>query len=111
VDATRPAALQVQTTLGDRGVAATIAQTLVDERLAACVQVVGPIESTYRWKGAVEVATEWLLLVKTTEDVWPALAKRVADLHPYREPELIAVPVVAGSEGYLRWVREGVRAA
>lgn len=100
--------LQVQTTVDDRGVAASIAQALVDERLAACVQVLGPIESTYRWEGAVEVATEWLLLVKTTEEAWPALSARIRALHPYRQPELIALPVARGSDGYLGWLRSEV---
>ena len=106
--ARRAGTLQVQTTVVERGVAESIARTLVEERLAACVQVLGPIESTYRWEGAVELATEWLLLIKTTQDAWPALEARIAALHPYREPELIALPVAHGSAGYLGWVRSEV---
>lgn len=109
MEATRSGVLQVQTTVDDRGVATSIARALVDERLAACVQVLGPIESTYRWEGAVEGASEWLLLVKTTDDAWPTLSARLATLHPYREPEVIALPVTRGSEGYLGWVRGEVR--
>ena len=108
MEGTRSGVLQVQTTVDDRGAAASIARALVDERLAACVQVLGPIESTYRWEGVVEVATEWLLLVKTTEDAWPAVLARVAALHPYREPEVIALPVARGSDGYLGWLRSEV---
>lgn len=108
MEATGSGILQVQTTVDDRGMAASIARTLVAEHLAACVQVLGPIESTYRWENAVEVATEWLLLVKTTADAWPALATRLAALHPYREPELIALPVAHGSEGYVGWLRSEV---
>lgn len=108
VETTVSGVLQVQTTVNDRGVAASIARMLVDECLAACVQVLGPIESTYRWEHGIEVATEWLLLAKTTADAWPALATRLAALHPYREPELIALPVVHASEGYAGWLRSEV---
>jgi periplasmic divalent cation tolerance protein len=100
--------LQVQTTVPAESDGERIAAHLVDARLAACVQVVGPIRSTYRWQGQVEEAEEWLLLVKTTAAAWPAVAEAIAALHPYEEPELVAVPVVAGSAGYLDWVEGSV---
>jgi len=100
--------LQVQTTVPSESDGERIAAHLVDGRLAACVQVVGPIRSTYRWRGRVEEAEEWLLLVKTTTARYPAVAAAIGSLHPYAEPELIALPVVAGSKGYLAWVAESV---
>jgi periplasmic divalent cation tolerance protein len=81
-----------------------IAAHLVDRRLAACVQVLGPVRSTFRWQGRVDEAEEWLLLVKTTAARYGAVAAAIAELHPYDEPELIALPAVDGSPGYLGWV-------
>jgi len=100
--------VQVQTTLDDRDAADAMARSLVDERLSACVQVLGPITSRYRWHGRVDVATEWLLLVKTTAARYPGAERRIRELHPYDEPEIVALPVTAGSAGYLRWVAESV---
>lgn len=85
-----------------------IAHALVEERLAACVNVLPPIQSIYRWKGAVESAKEVLLLAKTTGHAFPALRDRIVELHSYEVPEVIAVPVVKGLEAYLSWVREQV---
>jgi periplasmic divalent cation tolerance protein len=103
--------LQVQTTVPSEADGERIAAYLVDGRLAACVQVVGPIRSTYRWQGRVDEAEEWLLLVKTTAARYPAVAAAIGALHPYDEPELIALPVVAGSRGYLDWVIDSVAPA
>ncbi len=99
---------QVSTTLPDRALADRVAAELVGERLAACAQVVGPVTSTYRWEGRVETAEEWYCHLKTTEDRLPALEARIRQLHPYEVPEIIAVPIVAGSPAYLRWIRESV---
>jgi periplasmic divalent cation tolerance protein len=85
--------------------ASDIARRLVDERLAACVQVGGPITSTYRWHDAVETATEVLLVAKTREDHLPELTERVRALHPYEVPEITAVPIVGGLGDYLDWIR------
>jgi periplasmic divalent cation tolerance protein len=76
----------------------------VAERLAACVQVVGPIHSVYRWQGALENATEWLLLVKTTSERFGALRDAVVARHPYDVPEVVAVPIEAGLPEYLGWI-------
>ncbi len=100
--------LQVQTTVPSEADGERIAAHLVDGRLAACVQVIGPIRSTFRWQGRVDGAEEWLLLVKTTETRYPAVAAEIAALHPYDEPEIVALPVVAGSAGYLDWVAASV---
>lgn len=101
--------VQLQTTLDSEAAASRIADTLVAEQLAACVQVLGPVRSTYRWQGALERADEWLCLIKTTDDALPILVPRLKALHPYDTPEIIVIPVVGGSEGYLEWVRQEVR--
>ncbi len=100
---------QVTTTVATREAAERIAAALVAERLAACVQVAGPIASTYRWQGAVERATEWYCHCKTTRARYPALEMRLRELHPYETPEIIAVPIVAGLPAYLAWIEECVR--
>ena len=81
-----------------------IARALVEERLAACVNVLPGVRSVYRWKGAVEEASEVLLIAKTRADRSAALASRVRALHPYELPEVVALPVTDGSRAYLRWV-------
>ena len=96
---------QVSTTLDSEAAAATMAAALVEERLAACVQVLGPVRSTYRWQGTVEQATEWLCLAKTAGARLPALLARVRALHGYTVPEIVATPIVDGDPGYLDWVR------
>ncbi|MEA2702709.1 MAG: periplasmic divalent cation tolerance protein [Actinomycetota bacterium] len=96
--------LQVVTTTASREEADAISLALVEARLAACVQVVGPIESRYRWDGGVEVAQEWLCLAKTTGSRYPQMEATIRELHSYDVPEIVAVPVVMGSEPYLRWV-------
>ncbi len=96
----------VLVTAGDAGEAARIGRTLVEERLAACANVVGPIRSVYRWQGAVEEAAEHLLLVKARADDLPALEARVRALHSYQVPEVLALPVAAGSAAYLAWLAQ-----
>lgn len=88
-----------------------IGRVLVEERLAACVNVVPGLRSVYRWKGAVETADEALLLIKTTAGAFEALAARVRALHPYTLPEVIALPLAAGLAAYLAWIDEGTAAA
>jgi periplasmic divalent cation tolerance protein len=98
--------LQITTTIGARHDAERIAAELVSRRLAACVQISGPIQSTYRWQGAVETAEEWLCTAKTSRAQFVAIQAVVKQLHPYEVPELIATPIVAGSEAYLKWLGE-----
>jgi periplasmic divalent cation tolerance protein len=100
--------LQVSTTTGMREIAERIAVELVDRRLAACAQVSGPIVSTYRWEGKIETAEEWVCTAKTTRESVAAIEEVLARLHPYELPELVAVPIVGGSEAYLKWVAEQV---
>lgn len=83
---------------------ADLARALVDERLAACVNVVPGVRSFYRWEGRVQEDAEVLLLVKTRADRGPALAARVRDLHPYELPEVLELSASGGSRAYLEWV-------
>lgn len=85
-----------------------LARTLVGEQLAACVNRIGPVHSTYRWQGAVETANESLLLIKTTVRRYPMLERRLRELHPYEVPEIVAVPIERGLPAYLAWVRDSV---
>ena len=96
--------IQVITTAGTKADAQRIARALVEKRLAGCVQVVGPITSTYWWQGEVETAEEWLCLIKTRADLYEQLEAAVKEVHPYDVPEILAVPVVAGSRDYLDWL-------
>ncbi|MGO8747303.1 MAG: divalent-cation tolerance protein CutA [Thermoguttaceae bacterium] len=106
-----PQYIQVLTTTGRNDDAERIATMLVDERLAACVQVLGPIGSTYRWKNEIENAQEWLCLIKTRMDLYAEVEKAIRAAHPYEEPEIVAVPIVTGSASYLAWIEKEVRPA
>jgi periplasmic divalent cation tolerance protein len=103
--------IQVATTVGSMEEARRLAEALVDRRLAACVQVLGPIVSRYRWRGEVEEAEEWQCLAKTEAALYPEVEAAIRAAHSYDEPEILATPVVAGSEGYLGWVSENVEGA
>lgn len=96
--------IQVTTTAEKREDADHIARVLVEKRLAGCVQVLGPITSVYRWKGKVETAGEWLCLIKSRQELYGAVEATIRSLHPYETPEIIAMPVIAGSCDYLRWL-------
>jgi periplasmic divalent cation tolerance protein len=94
-------------TVGGRNEAGALARALVGERLCACVNLIG-VRSIYRWQGAVEESDEILCVMKTTRARFPALKKRVLELHSYQVPEVIALPIEDGSAPYLAWVRESV---
>jgi periplasmic divalent cation tolerance protein len=96
----------VLTTAPDDDRAERWAWTLVDERLAACVNVHGPMVSIYRWRGAVERDAERQMVIKTTRARVTALEARLRELHPYELPEFLVIPVEGGSEEYVRWVEE-----
>jgi periplasmic divalent cation tolerance protein len=100
--------LQVLTTVGSEEDAERISIALVERRLAACVQTIGPIASRYRWKGEVDTAREWQCLAKTEAVRYPEVEAAIRELHPYDEPEIVATAIVAGSAGYLAWVSENV---
>lgn len=95
---------QVSTTFESEADAGRLADTLIAERLAGCVQIQGPLQSVYRWEGAVTRATEWLCTVKTVEDRLDQVMSRIRGLHPYQQPEIIATPVAAVDSGYLGWL-------
>ena len=98
-------------TCPDAGTAERIARALVDERLAACVNLLPGVRSVYRWRNAVEDADEVLLLVKSTRDALPALQARLVALHPYELPELLAVEAAGGLPAYLGWIADKVGCA
>lgn len=81
-----------------------LAQTLLERRLAACVNLLSPARSLYRWQGQIETATEIPMLIKTTRAGYPALEAALRELHPYEVPEIIALPLAAGLPAYLDWV-------
>ena len=90
-------------------IAQLLAQSLVDQRLAACVNLVGPIQSVYLWQGSIHQDEEVLMIVKTRRAHMDAIAAVLKDLHPYDLPELIALPVVGGSPAYLDWVAQSTK--
>jgi periplasmic divalent cation tolerance protein len=98
----------VLSTAGSEAEARKIAQALVERRLAACVNIVGPVHSIYRWQGAVESAPEYLLIIKTTQAAFPRVLDAIRELHAYQVPECIMLSIEQGSEDYLRWVAESV---
>lgn len=103
--------LLVLCTCPDRATAERLAERVVTDRLAACVNLLPGLTSVYRWAGAVERADEVLLIAKTTADVYPALETRLRAEHPYELPEVIAVSIDAGSEPYLQWLAAAVSQA
>ena len=98
--------IQVFTTIDNRESADAIARSVVEKKMAACVQITGPITSTYRWEGEIETADEWLLIMKTRDVLYKDLEACIKEVHPYEVPEIIAVPVVDGSSSYLDWVKQ-----
>ncbi|MFJ9058775.1 divalent-cation tolerance protein CutA [Streptomyces sp. NPDC102409] len=101
---TEPAWLTVLTTTDSEDKARTLARGAVDARLAACAQISAPVTSVYRWEGAVESGQEWQVLFKTTARRYDELEAHLLAAHDYGTPEIIAVPVVRGSDRYLAWV-------
>jgi periplasmic divalent cation tolerance protein len=100
--------VQVLTTAASEEEAGRIAVLLVERRLAACVQVAGPIVSRYRWQGELEEEREWHCLAKTTGGAYEKVEAAIREAHSYEEPEIVATPIVAGSAGYLAWIAENV---
>ncbi len=98
----------VMITSASRTEAQGLARLLVEERLAACVQILPAMQSLYVWQGSIEQSDEVLLLVKTTRDVFPRLEATVKARHSYDTPEIIALPIIASSDSYLSWLMEQV---
>jgi periplasmic divalent cation tolerance protein len=97
--------VQVVTTTSSRNEAQRIADQLVARRLAACVQVLGPITSTYHWQGRIENSQEWLCIAKSTRAHYPGLADAIRELHSYEVPEILAFQAVEASPDYAHWLR------
>ena len=99
----------VLTTCGSLEEARKIAQTLAEKQLAACVNIIPQIESVYRWQGKIETATEWLLVIKTTERVFDRLREALTAMHSYDLPECIEISIEDGNASYLDWIGQSVR--
>jgi periplasmic divalent cation tolerance protein len=102
--------LLILCTCPDQVTAERIAETLVGERLAACVNLVPGLTSVYRWEGRIQRDTELLLLIKTRAAVYPLLEARIRELHPYQTPEIIALPIQTGTAAYLDWIADNTGA-
>jgi periplasmic divalent cation tolerance protein len=94
----------VLVTVPDAAVAATLCRALIEERLAACGNIVPGVTSIYRWEGEIREDSELMVVLKTREDVFPRLLERIVELHPYDVPEILALPVIAGHAEYLAWI-------
>jgi len=99
----------VLSTAGSKEEAQRIAHALVERQIAACVNVSGPIESVYRWEGAIENAQEWLMIIKTTSAAFERVRDTIRALHSYELPECILLPIENGSAEYLDWIGENSR--
>jgi periplasmic divalent cation tolerance protein len=101
--------IQVVTTTTRKADAQAIARALVEQRLAACVQVLGPVTSTYWWEGKVETNHEWQCWIKSRRDLYEQIEQAIRQLHSYAVPEIFAVPIVAGSESFLAWIDDELK--
>jgi periplasmic divalent cation tolerance protein len=102
--------IQVLTTVENKADAEKIARSLVAEKLAACVQILGPLTSYFHWQGKLDTAGEYLCLIKSRNDLFAELETAIKDLHPYEVPEILAIPVVKGGKEYLDWMAAELRA-
>ena len=91
--------------------ATRLARHLVEQRLAACVNILPNVRSIYRWEGKLEDSAEWMLVIKSRRDLFPALRAEIEKMHSYEVPEIIALPVVDGAEAYLGWLEHELKAA
>jgi periplasmic divalent cation tolerance protein len=101
--------VQLTTTTGSKELAQKIAETLVGKKLAACVQISGPITSIYEWKGKIENEQEYYCVIKTRKNLYPEVEENIKTLHSYEVPEIIALPIIDGSPAYLDWITEVVK--
>ncbi len=101
-----PEFIVVLLTCGSEEEALKIAHSLVEERLAACVNLISPVRSIYRWEGKIWDEKEWILIIKTQKERFEELEKKVKSLHSYSVPEIIGLPIVEGSSSYLQWLLE-----
>ena len=102
--------IQVLTTVEQKADAEKIAKTLVEKRLAACVQIIGPLTSYFHWQGKMDSAQEYLCLIKSREDLFAELETVIKELHPYEIPEVLGIPIKKGGKDYLNWMAAQLRA-
>ena len=101
--------IQVLTTVPSKEEAEKIARKLLEEKLAACVQITGPVSSNYWWKGEIKHAEEWRCVIKSKASLYDRIEEEILKVHPYDVPEIVAVPVVAGLEDYFEWMESAVQ--
>ncbi len=101
--------IQLFTTTEKKDDAEIISREVVEKRLAACVQVVGPITSTYWWEEEIQTTEEWLCIMKSRSDLYNELEEAIKSIHPYEVPEIVALPIVSGSQSYLDWLEQEVK--
>ena len=103
--------IQISTTTDTQAQATQIARSLVEKRLAACVQISGPLSSVYRWQGKIEQADEWRCSVKTRKAFFSAVEATILEIHSYDCPEILAVPILVGNSDYLDWLNQQLQAS
>ncbi len=96
--------IQVFTAVAKENDAKRIAKVLLNKKLSACTQIVGPITSVYRWKGKLEKSKEWLCIIKTKMMLYKSVEKVIKNIHPYELPEIVAMPIIDGSREYFAWM-------
>lgn len=101
--------IQVITTTEKKEDAEKIAEGLLDRRLAGCIQIIGPVTSTYRWKDKIEKTSEWLCLAKSTKNLFDDIKQFIIEIHPYETPEIIAMPIIKGDNVYLKWLQNELK--
>ena len=97
--------IQIVTTISARSGAEKIAKSLISNKLAACVQIAGPVKSIYRWKGRIETAKEWVCIIKTKSCLYEKVEAAIKKIHPYEVPEIIAMHIAAANKDYLKWIK------
>ncbi|MBN2600955.1 MAG: divalent-cation tolerance protein CutA [Candidatus Marinimicrobia bacterium] len=100
--------IQVQFTIDNKSSAEEIARTLIDEKMAACVQIVGPVTSIYRWQNKIEQSGEFLCLIKTEKSLYSRLEQRIKTLHHYKIPEIISIDIVDIESNYSKWIHDSL---
>jgi periplasmic divalent cation tolerance protein len=101
----------IMVTAASRRECRKIARHLVDKKLAACVNITQPIESVYRWEGKIVGEKEYLMLIKSTRELFPEIKLEISKLHSYHTPEIICLPIIEGSQDYLQWISDSVKPA
>ena len=99
----------IMVTAASRRECRRIARRLIEEKLAACVNITQPIQSIYRWEGKIDQSREFLMLIKTTRNLFPQIETEIGLIHSYHTPEIICLPIIDGSPNYLQWVSDSVR--